>query len=230
MAWDGAVPPPPPDDDAPPLPGDYVVHQFWYNATTGLLDWEQARGEPNSDGTNHISTVFREYDGHERIREERACLVPATSGGQPTCSTWLRQTLLTYDVEDRVTLRKVHGTPNDDASILSWEETSYDTRGRAYESRTRRSKTGPTIPISCTGDAVCEVLASRVGYDVRDRAVVAAAPGLTDTTWRITKTVYRRPGSQTTGYRPARQHHDADTQRGRPGHGADRAGRVRTGR
>ncbi|MCU0231409.1 MAG: hypothetical protein MUC67_08525 [Acidobacteria bacterium] len=85
-------------------------------------------------------------------------------------------------MEDRLTLRKVLGTQDSESTILSWEETLYDTRGGAYESRARGSKKGPTIPSSCTGGEDCEVLTSRVGYDVRDRAVVAAAPGLTDTT------------------------------------------------
>ena len=68
--------PPASDDD---LNGDRVVHQFWYNETTGLLDWEQVRGEGSGNRSPRRSTGTTTATSGCGTSEPAAS--PATSAG-----------------------------------------------------------------------------------------------------------------------------------------------------
>ncbi|HHN75470.1 MAG TPA: RHS repeat protein, partial [Acidobacteria bacterium] len=115
-----------------------------------------------------------EYDRHDRPIRKRVCLDATAPEGNdaPTCTTWLSETELLYDSEDRVVETKVYGSESDGGGIdqlLGWTRTVYDARGRAYEKQVAQAAQA-VVP------ADPQWLATRTGYDALDRVVTAATP------------------------------------------------------
>ncbi|NJN63721.1 MAG: hypothetical protein HC882_01795, partial [Acidobacteria bacterium] len=133
-------------------------------------------------------TASVSYDGHDRVEETLACrqavLFSAAQNPEhcaqesdPNRGASLIE-VVTRDSEDRVTSKRVTGLTRNDASgafaLLSWQEYSYDQRGRLFESRTADSGDLPE-----SGDCSlpgCRWLIGRTGYDARDMVVRTAVP------------------------------------------------------
>ncbi|MDQ7007140.1 MAG: hypothetical protein Q9Q40_07895, partial [Acidobacteriota bacterium] len=162
------------DGDSLPTSSGSQSVRTWYVPSgepgAGQPQWTQVQGSDGKAGR----TEKVEYDRLDRPIRKKVCLEATVPQGNdsPTCTTWLSETELFYDQEDRVVESKVYGSESDSGGIdqlLGWSRAVYDARGRAYEKQVAQAAQA-VVP------ADPQWLATRTGYDALDRAVTAATP------------------------------------------------------